>query len=159
MFTGILVGAILGVLGAVLYYKVLPLRDVGHRAFAVTNKKAVKAILEVLSKNGLQERFSFDAGPTHQTLMSDNTTVLIQHEEENNSPNGLSLAVRNPLESAHLAALILKSFGFTAEAKEMTGLERRLVVVTSNAFMGWSLVFRRHILAMGPPPNKRRLTQ
>ena len=135
-----------------------PLNDRGHRCFAVPSEQAAKVVAEVLGQSGLREQFTFDAGPTTQTVFSDNLTVLIWHEEETSGPNGLSMAVANPRESANEAVRILRDAGFTTTYRTFEDLGDNLVVVGSNAFDGWSLVFRRHIVKMGQPPNERRIT-
>ena len=137
----------------------LPFPDRGHRAFAVPDEAAAKVVVKILSEFGLSERFTFDAGPTHQTLLSDNMTVIIRHDASSLAPNGLSLAVEDPIKSAEEAAKILSAAGFATIITPLPDLEDKLVVVTSDAFEDWSLVFRLHVLAMGTPPNKRKLLQ
>lgn len=142
----------------------LPFPDRGHRCFAVPNEQAAKVVATILGKlAGLTERFTFDPGPTHQTLLWDNTTVIIQHDddirEQGLAPNGLSVVVSNPKASAREAAAMLKQAGFSADIKDniMPEVGDKFVLLTSNAFDGWILAFRRHILAMGRPPSQRKL--
>jgi len=141
-------------------YNPLPFPDNGHRAFAVRDETAAKVVVKILSDFGLSEKFTFDAGPTHQTLLADNMTVIIRHDAGSSlAPNGLSLAVKDPDKSAREVAKSLTDAGFLATVIPLPGMEKKLVVLTSTAFHGWSMVFRRHILAMGSPPNKRRLIE
>ena len=142
----------------------LPFPDRGHRCFAVPNEQAARIVVTILGKiGGLSERFTFDAGPTHQTLLWDNTTVIIYHDQlirdQGLPPNGLSLVVKNPKASAGEVATMLKRAGFTADIKEdfMPEIGNKFVLLSSNAFDGWILAFRRHILIMGKPPNQRKL--
>lgn len=142
----------------------LPFPDRGHRCFAVPNEQAAKVVTTILGKlAGLPERFTFDPGPTHQTLLWDNTTVIIYHDqairEQGLAPNGLSVVVGSPKASAREAAVMLKQAGFTADIKDgvMPEVGDKFVLLASNAFDGWVLAFRRHILAMGKPPNQRKL--
>jgi hypothetical protein len=142
----------------------LPFPDRGHRCFAVPNEQAAKAVVEILGKlAGLPERFTFEPEPTRQTLLWDNATVIIRHDDSNReqeiAPNGLSVVVNNPRRSAYEAAATLRRAGFTAEIKDdvMSKASGKLVVLTSSAFDGWVLVFRRHLLVMGKPPNRRKL--
>ncbi|MBM2817628.1 MAG: hypothetical protein HW401_218 [Parcubacteria group bacterium] len=146
------------------YRNPLPFPDRGHRCFAVPDEKAAKVVAGILDKIGdLPERFTFDSGPTHQTLLWDNTTVIIHHDKtvigQDLPPNGLSVVVSNPKDSAEKTAAILKQAGFTAIIKDniMPEMGDKFVLLTSNAFDGWILAFRRHILVLGNPPNKRKL--
>lgn len=142
----------------------LPFPDRGHRCFAVPNERAARVVAEILEKiAGLGERFTFDPGPTHQTLLWDNTTVIIHHDRTVRDmglpPNGLSVVVKNPKASAREAMAMLEQAGFWARIREDLMLEvgDKFVLLTSNAFDGWVLAFRRHILMMGKPPNQRKL--
>lgn len=145
------------------YRNPLPFPDRGHRCFAVPNERAAKVVVGILDDlGGLPERFTFDAGPTHQTLLWDNTTVIIRHDqvigEQKMAPNGLSVVVGDPGMSALEAAATLRRAGFTADINAMPEVgDNKLVLLNSDAFDGWVLVFRRHILAMGDPPNQRKL--
>lgn len=142
----------------------LPFPDRGHRCFAVPNENAAKVVVSILGKlAGLPERFTFDPGPTHQTLLWDNTTVIIYHDqtirEQVLAPNGLSVVVSNPIASAYEAATMLERVGFTATVKEnvIPEVGDKFVLLESNAFNGWVLAFRRHVLIMGKPSSKREL--
>ena len=142
----------------------LPFPDRGHRCFAVPDKYASEVVVAILGRiAGLPERFTFDAGPTHQTLLWDNTTVIISHDNNTRAhgfaPNGLSVVVKDPKVSAKEAAAILRQRGFLANIRDdiVPEVGDKLVLLESNAFEGWVLIFRRHILVMGKPPNKRKL--
>src|SRR3989344_1998701 len=144
----------------------LPFPDRGHRCFAVPNEQAARVVVTILGKlAGLPERFTFDPGPTHQTLLWDNTTVIIHHDqairEQGLSPNALSVVVSDPRVSAWAAAALLERAGFTAIVKDdvIPEAKDKFVLLTSNAFDGWALAFRRHILVMGKPPNQRKLLE
>lgn len=144
------------------YKNPLPFPDRGHRCFAVPNEKAAEVTIRILDKiGGLSERFTFDAGSTHQTLLWDNTTVIIRHDEVQNDPNGLSVAVSNPKDSALKAADMLKQGGFTAIIRDdiMPELGNKFVLLESDAFDGWVLVFRRHVLVLGKSPNQRKISK
>jgi hypothetical protein len=138
----------------------LPFPDRGHRCFAVADEKAAGVVLKILSFVGLPERFTFHPGPTHQTVLWDNTTVIIRHDQEIKDkglpPNALSVVVPDPRAYANEAALMLIKAGFTAtvHADVLPEVAAKFVMVTSDAFDHWGLAFRRHVLVMGPPPKK-----
>ena len=143
----------------------LPFPDRGHRCFAVPNEETARVVVGILAQFGnLPERFTFSPGPTHQALLWDNTTVVIWHDktaEERGFPsNGISVVTSNPTWAADRAAAILRKRGYSAKIVKdhMPEVGGKLVVLASDAFDGWVLVFRKHILAMGQPPKKRKLT-
>lgn len=77
LFWIVLAWAILATVFA-FYRNPLPAPDRGHRCFAVRNERAARAVVGVIGRYvGLGERFTFDPGSTHQTLLWDNTTVII----------------------------------------------------------------------------------
>ena len=142
----------------------LPFPDRGHRAYGVPDEKARQTVVNILQEvTPLRERFTFDSGATHQTLMWDNMTVIHYLDSDiqkarSVSGNGLSVAVDDPMTSAKRAVELLKAQGYQAEI--LTGInydlpEGYLVPVTSNAFNDWALVFRRPLIKM-PYPNVRK---
>ncbi len=143
------------------YRNPLPFPDRGHRGFAVPSEKAAKVVVEIFESIGLSERFTFDSGPTHQTLMWDNATVIMQLDQSVRdlglAPNFISLPVSNPRARAWQALTMLKEAGFTGDIKENVNPEvgDKLVLLSSNAFDGWVMVFRRHVLAMGMPVKRK----
>lgn len=165
----ILVWAILSTLWAVgvtaMHFRnPLPFPDHGHRTYGVPDEKARQAVVHVLEEvTPLKERFTFDSGATHQTLMWDGFTVIhyldsdIQQSKKLTG-NGLSVPVDDPLASAHRAIQILNQEGY--QASIISGInfdlpENYLVPVESNAFNGWALVFRRSLIKM-PYPKVRK---
>jgi hypothetical protein len=139
-----------------LYRNPLPFPDRGHRCFGVRDDAAARAVASILGEiGGLPERFTFDSPGVRQTLMWDNATVLLQLAPATRdlvmARNGISVPVATPLECAREAATLLQQSGFSAVVREgpEVGLDDKLVVLQSDAFEGWVMVFRRHALAMG----------
>ena len=156
-----------GLLVATLvYFKgPIPFRDIGHRIFLVPNDKAARAVADVLGRTAdMGERFTFDSGPTHQTLLSDGGTVLMSFDEEmydrGLAMNGMSYAVSDPFKAAGTAVELLKQYGFKAEVHcdVDPALGDKLVLVTTDALCGAAIVFRRHVLRLGRPKMYRLLT-
>jgi hypothetical protein len=130
----------------------------------VPDEKAARVVVSMLHKLGrLPERFTFDPLPTHQTLLWDNTTVVIRYDDDPRmagfARNAISVVVRDPRAAARQAAAMLEAAGFTAtvidDLVEPGG--DKIAVVASDAFDGWILAVRRHILAMGKPPNLHKM--
>lgn len=67
--------------------------------------------------------------------------------------NALSIVTRHPRASAREAAAMLHQQGFSATVMENVdpAVGNKLVLLISDAFEGWGLVFRRHLLRMGRP--------
>lgn len=139
-----------------LYRNPLPIPDRGHRCFAVPNETAAQVVLKILGEiGGVPERFTFVSRPTRQTVLWDNTTVIIRYSELSADipRNAISIVTEIPLLSAENAAKLLREKGFAVnlETGVFPGLEGVLVFLTSNAFDDWSLVFRKHMLEMPSP--------
>ena len=142
----------------------LPFPDRGHRAYGVPDERARQVVVRVLQEvTPLRERFTFDSGATHQTLMWDGFTVIHYLDADvqkarNLTGNGLSVAVDDPLSSARRAVELLKAEGYQASVIEGINYDLPdgyLVPVESNAFNGWALVFRRSLIRM-PYPKVRK---
>jgi hypothetical protein len=146
----------------------LPFPDRGHRAYALPDENARKTVLQVLSEiGGLREHFSFDAGPTHQTFMWDGYTVLNYIDQTDPEiaklpGNAISLPVKDPRIAAETTVGLLKTSGYQSALHEIIaeGIPpNTLVVVESDAFKDWVLVFRRHVLKMPRIERHRWSTQ
>jgi hypothetical protein len=135
----------------------LPIPDRGHRSYSLASEAARLTVLKVLrDTGGMKERFTFRAGPTHQTLMWDGYTVLnfIDSSETLIATlpgNAISLPVVNPEISATMSVGMLRAAGYTGNIVRIVSADiptNSLVVVESDAFLGWVLVFRKHIFKM-----------
>src|SRR2546425_1171054 len=74
-----------------------PFPDRGHRCFGVRSEHARQTVVRVIeTTSGLKERFTFDFGPTHQTLMWDGCTVINYLEDNDKPGSAISLAVSDP---------------------------------------------------------------
>lgn len=150
---------------AMLIRNPLPFPDRGHRSYALPSEETRQVVLKVLRHiGGLKERFTFDAGPTHQTLMWDGYTVLNyvdqDHPDVGRLPgNAISLPVKDPRLAAQNTMKLLSESGYTTAIEEIADYElppNYLVVVESDAFKEWVLVFRRHIIKMPRPKLRSR---
>jgi hypothetical protein len=146
------------------YRNPLPFPDRGHRCYPVPSEHAARTVVTIFRDVvKLPERFTFDSGAAVQTILWDNTTAIMQFSPAIRALgiplNSISVAVDKPVARAREAAACLVRDGFSAVLKENVDPELgdKLVVLVSNAFEDWALVFRRHALAMGKPPNLRKL--
>jgi hypothetical protein len=159
--------AILGTMWAIVmtcflfYRNPLPFPDQGHRLYGVPDDKARQVVVQILEEvGGLDEHFTFDAEPVHQTVMWDGKTVIAYFDKEAESipQNGMSIAVSNPRASAEQTVSMLKKAGYEAHWQDniWKGMpENTLILVQSNAFKGWGLVYRLSALKM-PYPKIRQ---
>lgn len=141
----------------------LPFPDHGHRVFGVPDERTRQVVVKVLQEvTPLRERFTFDSGATHQTLMWDGFTVIHYMDSDIQkartlSGNGLSVPVDDPELSAKRAVELLRAEGYRADIIEGINYDlppNSLVPVESDAFNGWALVFRRSLINM-PRPKVR----
>lgn len=144
----------------------LPIPDKGHRLYGVPDERARAAVVRMLQSVGrLKEQFTFDSGPTHQTLMWDGFTVINYLDPDAKkrlgvAGTGLSLPVKDPRLAATKAINLLRESGYEAEMIDNADPAlppNHLVPVKSDAFDGWVLVFRRPLVKM-PMPTKRPKT-
>lgn len=142
----------------------LPFPDRGHRCFAVAGEKVTKVVVGIMKRAGLPERFTFDAGPTTQTLLWDNTTVIMQHDnnvlKKGLPQNAISVNVKNPTESAEKAKEDFEREGFDCKIHHniIPEADEKFVLLEVNeALVGWVLAFRRNVLSMPKLQNKRKL--
>lgn len=136
----------------------LPLPDRGHRCFLVKNEKAAAVILEILNSwSNTPHRFTFQSGGTIQSVLWDNTTVILQADKklrnENLATNAFSIVAKNPRVTANHIVLLLQQSGFRAEIIENidSDVAEKLVMVKSNAMEEWVFIVRKHIFDMGNP--------
>ena len=148
-----------------LYRNPLPFPDRGHRRYGVKDDRGRKVVVNLLKDiGGLAERFTFDSGATHQTLMWDGYTVINYldpplEEWPDVHATGLSLPVTDPKSAAQRTEQMLRAAGYSATAvlDLDTDLPHNyLAMVISDAFDGWILVFRRPLIKM-PVPKRRKV--
>lgn len=152
------------VVATILHFRnPLPVPDKGHRLYGVRDERARQTVVGLLrSLSHLKEQFTFDSGPTHQTLMWDGFTVISYLDPEARAAldvpcTGLSVPSGNPNADAAKAVGLLRAAGYEATTLDNVDTDlppNHLIPVTSDAFDGWVLVFRRHLTKM-PFPKKR----
>jgi hypothetical protein len=157
----LVVAVIWAIVASMLVYRnPLPIPDWGHQCFEVPSEAAAQAVTSVLAKDGLGENFTFNFGPTRQTLLADGHTVIFQarNDELGGLPgNARSVVVKNPLLSAAEASRSLQENGFTAVIHRVVDVgvpSGSLIVVSSDAFKNWVLVYRWHALKLGAPKRE-----
>ena len=161
---GMLLGYAVLITVYAFHWHPLPIPDWGHRVFLVPDKEAAKITVKILeATSSLREWFSFDAGPTHQTVLSDGQTVILwldkDFREREQGQNALSIVTDDPVASAAVAVNMLKVKGYQASImQDLPELGKKLVRIESNrSFDHWLLIYRLHALAMGKPKTYKLL--
>ncbi|MBI3572312.1 hypothetical protein HY091_02150 [Candidatus Kaiserbacteria bacterium] len=140
------VGIMAGIIGSHIWRGTFG--DKGHAFFAVASPAVQKVLLEVVKEyTGLGTFMTIDAGPTHQVVLSDMTTVfgtfdpafLAQHPDL--PLNVRALVVQDPIvretAAVNLAGKLFK-LGFSARIVEPLPEfpKGTFLLVQSNAFLG-----------------------
>lgn len=133
----------------------LPLPDPGSRIFAAASPEGKAAIVELLSKHGVEERFEVNSSGILRSIMCDGT--IINHSPEafmqkvGNSSSGIGLVSDEPLKSAQMPAEFLKAKGFKAEVIESADPGMPVHFVITDAMLGTALNFRHPATQMPTP--------
>ena len=133
----------------------------GYCSYEVPDEKAARALLKVTTLAGLKEKYTFDAGGSHQCVLSDGVTVLQwldpEEREAGASGNSRSLVVSDPQAVAEHARLILKDAGYTAEVLQ-TNVDpekgAQELTLRTDALTAGCIVFKKATL-LGPEEKKR----
>lgn len=133
----------------------LPWPDPGSRIFAAASPEGKTAVVELLSKHGVEERFEVNSGGILRSIMWDGT--IINHSPEafmqkvGNSSSAIGLVSTEPLKSAQMAAESLKAKGFKAEVIESAEPGMPVHFVVTDAMLGTALNFRPPVTQMPTP--------
>jgi hypothetical protein len=134
----------------------LPFPDHHYHVFSASSGKALEALERVMMSFGIRPRFRIDSENVDRTVFTNGTIINHPHPDiaaRLNSPAGaLGFVVPNPDEAAQRTADELRRSGF--EAAVVLNAEPGLPItfVTTNALLGTAIVFRKHVLKMGPKP-------
>ncbi len=133
----------------------LPFPDQGSRIFSASSAEAKEAVVKLLAQYGVRERFQFDSSGIRRSIMWDGTIINMQppevYQKLGSAAASIGLVARDPAASAHAAADFLRSHGFEANVVLDAEPELPIAFVTTNAFVGTVLNFRKHIIHMPRP--------
>ncbi|WP_162433463.1 hypothetical protein [Pseudoxanthomonas koreensis] len=133
----------------------LPFPDRGSRIFTASSPEAKAAIVELLGRHGVKERFHADTSGILRSIMWDGT--IINHappdalQKLDHAAASIGLVVDDPVASANDAAEFLRARGF--EARVVLDVEPDLPIafVVTNAMSGTVLNFRKHLIHFPKP--------
>jgi hypothetical protein len=141
----------------------LPFPDWGNAIFVCPNQRAWEALLQALRQKGKKpDRRAKTALANRAIFFSHfrfivNVTQESAWEELGKPVAGLALVVKDPVKEATSATDYLMLSGFNSYVfpnPDPDVPSGAMAFVTSTAFPGWILVFRKHFTKMGPPPPK-----
>ncbi|HUP66168.1 MAG TPA: hypothetical protein VM557_12900 [Thermoanaerobaculia bacterium] len=133
----------------------LPFPDRGSRIFSASSKEAKEAVVALLAEHGIGERFQFNTGGVHRSIMWDGTIINVPAPEileKLGSPAAsIGLVARDPVASANNAADFLRSRGFDASVVLDAEPELPIAFVVTNAMTATVLNFRKHVSQLPRP--------
>lgn len=139
----------------------LPFPDPGSRIFTAASPEAKEAVVELLARHGLRERFQANSSGIFRSIMWDGT-IINQADagvraKLGNPTSSIGLVADDPVASANAAAEFLTSRGFTARVVLDAEPELPITFVVSDVFLGTVINFRKHMIHLPrPKPVPRR---
>lgn len=135
----------------------LPFPDNGSRIFATPGSEAKRAIVDLMAKHGVGERFKVDTADAERSILWDGTIINTSSPEMltklKSAPAAIGLVAIDPEKDAQDAVNFLSSRGFQAEILPNVEPGLPIVFVLTDALSGAALNFRPHITRM-PRPQK-----
>jgi hypothetical protein len=133
----------------------LPFPDPGSRIFSASSKEAKDALVALLSRHGLTERFQMDSSGILRSLMMDGTIINVPPPEVLAKLEGatscVGLVAQEPEREAREAAKFLQERGFSARVVLDAEPNLPIAFVLTDAFRGSVLNFRKHATKMPRP--------
>lgn len=134
----------------------LPFPDNGSRIFAARSHAAQDAIVAILARHGVRQRFRGDTAGVRRAIMWDGMTLVTCPEpwvlEKLGGAGGsIGLVVDDPVQRAIEAADFLRARGFSAEVVTDAEPEIPICFVVTDALVSTALNFRRHAVRFPMP--------
>lgn len=133
----------------------LPFPDRGSRIFSAASVEGKAAVVALLERFGVRERFQADSSGIRRSIMWDGT--IINHppdavrEKLDGASSSIGLVSDNPEVDAKAAAEFLRRRGF--QARVVTDVEPSLSIafVVTDAMTGTAINFRKHLTKLTRP--------
>jgi hypothetical protein len=133
----------------------LPFPDPGSRIFAARSPAAQDALVALLAKHGLRQRFWGVTPGVRRAILWDWTIISAPEpwvvEKVGGAAGSLGLVVDDPEKRANEAAEFLRARGFQATVVRDAEPEIPIVFVVTDALLGTALNFRKHALKFPQP--------
>lgn len=138
----------------------LPFPDSGSRIFSASSPEAKDAMIDLLARHGLKERFEFNTDGVLRSILWDGTIINQSSpdvlEKLGSAAASIGLVANDPVESAHAAVAFLHSRGFQARIVLDAEPELPIAFVVTDAMFGTVLNFRKHVIHMPRPQRATR---
>ena len=133
----------------------LPFPDRGSRIFTTPSPEAKDAIVELLARHGVKERFQANSSGILRSIMWDGTIINQAPpdvlEKLGQASASIGLVSDDPVASARDAAEFLRARGFEAHVVLDAEPAVPIAFVVTNATSGTVLNFRKHLIHMPRP--------
>jgi hypothetical protein len=133
----------------------LPWPDPGSRIFAASSPEAKAAMVGLLAKHGIAERFEINTSGILRSVMWDGTIVNYSPaavtQKLGNASSAIGLVSDDPEASARAAAEYLRSKGFEADVVADAEPNLPVYFVVTDAMIGTALNFRPPVSKMPAP--------
>lgn len=130
----------------------LPFPDPGSRIFSTPSPEAKDAMVALLARHGIKERFEANSTGILRSIMWDGTIINYAPPEIlqklGNASSSIGLVADDPEASANDAAQFLRSRGFQATVVLDAEPAIPIAFVVTNATSGTVLNFRKHLIDM-----------
>lgn len=136
----------------------LPVPDRDYSVFTTPSAEAKATIVELLGRHGRTPRYRIDSEDVERAVFWDGTIVNYTRpelfERLGRPAAAMGFVAGDPVAAALDAVRLLRGRGFEAQMIEGAEPGLPIVFVTTSALNGSVLVFRKHVLKMGPPPPR-----
>jgi len=133
----------------------LPFPDSGSRIFSAPSPEAKDAIVALLARHGLKERFQANSSGVLRSIMWDGTIINQASSDVlqklGSAVASIGLVADDPVASANAAMAFLRSRGFEARVVLDAEPELPIAFVVTNAMSGTVLNFRKHVIHFPRP--------
>jgi hypothetical protein len=133
----------------------LPFPDRGSRIFTTPSPEAKDAVVALLARYGIKERFQANSSGIFRSIMWDGTIINQSPpdvlQKLGNASASIGLVADDPVASANDAAEFLRARGFQAKVVLDAEPELPIAFVVTNATSGTVLNFRKHLIHMPRP--------
>lgn len=130
----------------------LPFPDRGSRIFTAPSPEAKAAIVALLDRHGIKERFEANSSGIQRTIMWDGTIINYAPPEVlqklGNASASIGIVADDPVASAQDAVALLRSRGFAAEVVLDAEPGIPIAFVVTDATSGTAFSFRKHMIDM-----------
>ncbi len=135
----------------------LPFPDPGSRIFSTPSPEAKDAVVALLARHGVKERFQADSSGILRSIMWDGTIINYAPpdvlQKLGHASASIGLVSADPVASANDAAEFLQARGFEAKVVLDAEPELPIAFVVTNATSGTVLNFREHLIHMPRPES------